>query len=350
MTHVPFRLALAFAALAAFLPVAASGQSSAPQPPLLLRSPSLSQDRIAFRYAGDVWTVSRQGGVAERLTAVGTVAAGPYFSPDGSQIAYTAHLHGGFDVYVVPSSGGISRRITWHPAGSIVAGWSPDGKDVLDRQRPGQPPPFRQTVSRPRRRLRNPRATPAAHGDRRLVLARRPVHRLSAHHQVGRGMEAVPRRPDHPYLDREPEDARPRQGAARKFHRLEPGLGRATPVYFLSDRNGAISLFVYDQSTKEVKEVVHNTGYDLKSFQAGPGGLVYEQFGSIHFVDTASGADHVVSDYHPRRPLAIWPRTSPRSRPKKSRTPRSRPPAHAQSSRRTAKSSPCPLKKATPAT
>ena len=28
-----------------------------------------------------------------------------------------------------------------------------------------------------------------------------------------------------------------------------------------------------------------NKGYDLKSVQGGPGGLVYEQFGSIHFVE-----------------------------------------------------------------
>src|SRR5580692_7115080 len=65
-------------------------QSSAGRP-LLLRFPSLSQDRIAFLYASDVWTVSRQGGEAQRLTSNGAVVAGPYYSPDGSEVAYTAH-------------------------------------------------------------------------------------------------------------------------------------------------------------------------------------------------------------------------------------------------------------------
>src|SRR5277367_6686988 len=129
MTRVLFRLALAFAALAVLLPAPASAQSPSTHPPLLLRNPSLSQDKIAFLYAGDIWTVSRQGGDAERLTAVGSVTAGAFFSPDGSQIAYTAHLNGGRDVYVISSSGAIPRRITWHPAGSRVTGWSPDGKD-----------------------------------------------------------------------------------------------------------------------------------------------------------------------------------------------------------------------------
>src|SRR4051794_9159905 len=111
-------------------PAVAAAETKA-DPPLLLRNPSLSQDRIAFRYADDIWTVARQGGEAQRLTSDGMVEGGPYFSPDGSQIAYTAHLQGNSDVYIIPSSGGVPRRVTWHPAGSIVVGWSRDGKDVL---------------------------------------------------------------------------------------------------------------------------------------------------------------------------------------------------------------------------
>ncbi len=37
-----------------------------------------------------------------------------------------------------------------------------------------------------------------------------------------------------------------------------------------------------------------NNSFDLKSVQAGPGALVYEQFGSIHLVDTATNADQIV--------------------------------------------------------
>jgi len=131
MTRIRSRFGIVALALAVLFPLIASAQTPATQPPLLLRNPSLSQDKIVFRYADDIWTVSRQGGLAERLTAVGAVTDGPYFSPDGSQIAYTARLHGGRDVYVIAASGGIPRRITWHPGGSFVAGWSPDGKSVL---------------------------------------------------------------------------------------------------------------------------------------------------------------------------------------------------------------------------
>ncbi len=131
MNVVRPRLALALLALAILSPILALSQSTTGSSPLLLRSPSLSQDKIAFRYADDIWTVSRQGGEAQRLTSNGKVVAGPFFSPDGSQIAYSAHLNGNVDVYIIPAAGGVPRRITWHPAGSGVVGWTPDGKNVL---------------------------------------------------------------------------------------------------------------------------------------------------------------------------------------------------------------------------
>ena len=110
------RFALVVLALAILFPIGASSQSSgdpaAGQSPLLLRNPSLSKDKIAFLYADDVWTVSRQGGEAERLTSDGKVVAGPLFSPDGAEIAYSAHLNGNVDVYVMPAGGGVPRRIT----------------------------------------------------------------------------------------------------------------------------------------------------------------------------------------------------------------------------------------------
>ena len=49
-------------------PAAARAES-----PLILRSPSVSRDSIAFVFAGDLWLVGREGGDARRLTTgVGT--------------------------------------------------------------------------------------------------------------------------------------------------------------------------------------------------------------------------------------------------------------------------------------
>jgi len=60
-------------------------------------------------------------------------------------------------------------------------------------------------------------------------------------------------------------------------------------IYFLSDRNGYTTLFAYDLGTKKVTEAIRNSALDLKSASAGPGAIVYEQFGVIHLYDLNSG-------------------------------------------------------------
>jgi tricorn protease len=304
MIRVCSRIALALLALALLIPVLVTAQSSsatAPaQPPLLLRYPSLSQDRIAFRYADDIWTVSRQGGEAERLTSDGKVNAGPFYSPDGAWIAYTAHLNGNSDVYIIPASGGVPRRITWHPSGSYVVGWSPDGKDLL----------MMNMASSYRHYLRLFRV----HADGSGIPKPLPLPS---------GYEGS-FSPDGQSLAYEPytrwQDAWKRyvggqttpiwivnlktldlQKVPRENSNDSNPVWVGNSIYFLSDRdstgknNGPVTLYRYDTVKKEVTQVVSNTGYDLKSLQAGPGGLVYEQFGSIHILDTATNADKTVS-------------------------------------------------------
>src|SRR5207245_10310391 len=99
--------------------------------PLLMRQPTLSETRIVFSYAGDLWSVSRDGGDAQRLTAGPGTKSDPHFSPDGKLIAFTAEYDGNVDVFVMPAEGGMPRRLTSHPAPDAAVGWSPDGKRVL---------------------------------------------------------------------------------------------------------------------------------------------------------------------------------------------------------------------------
>ena len=78
-------------------------------------------------------------------------------------------------------------------------------------------------------------------------------------------------------------------------------------VYFLSDRNGPVTVFAYDTKSKQVKQVVKNDGLDIKSASACPGTIAYEQFGSLHLLDLASGHDRklkidVVGDLTEVRP------------------------------------------------
>src|SRR6202035_3685490 len=100
--------------------------------PLLLRHPSLSRTQVVFSYAGYLWIANRDGGEARQLTTGGH-ESDPIFSPEGTQIAFTGAYDGAGDVYVIPVSGGLPRRLTFHPSDEAVIGWSPDGKNVVFR-------------------------------------------------------------------------------------------------------------------------------------------------------------------------------------------------------------------------
>ena len=110
---------------------AAPAKTADSEGPFLLQKPALSQTQIVFVFAGDLWSVPREGGEAERLTSSPGSETNPHFSPDGSEIAFTGEYDGNIDVFVIPAAGGVPRRLTWHPAADIALGWAPDGKRVL---------------------------------------------------------------------------------------------------------------------------------------------------------------------------------------------------------------------------
>ena len=99
----------------------------------LMRMPDIQGDRIVFVYAGDLWTVARAGGTAQRLTTHEGLEVFPKFSPDGNTVAFTGEYDGNTDAYTIPAAGGEPQRLTFHPGNDQVAEWYPDGKSILIR-------------------------------------------------------------------------------------------------------------------------------------------------------------------------------------------------------------------------
>ena len=118
--------AFAFAELAVTRAAALNGP-----PTRLLRTPTVSATHIAFAYANNIWIVERAGGMARRLTSFQGQTSNPRFSPDGKWIAFSGEYAGNTDVYFVPSEGGEPKRLTWHPGGDLVQGWTATGKAVM---------------------------------------------------------------------------------------------------------------------------------------------------------------------------------------------------------------------------
>jgi tricorn protease len=253
-------------------------------PPLLLRFPTVSKTQIVFNYAGDLWIVSRDGGDARKLTSGVGVEILPHFSPDGSMIAFTGEYDGNRDVFVVPAAGGVPRRLTYHPAEERVAGWTPDGKKILFTSWGNSFMHFEDQLY----------TVPVEGGfPTQLPL---PIAEEGSFSPDGTHLAYVP----HPQW----------QPAWKRYHG-----GQTTPIwiadlkdssivkiprdnsndhhpmwvgdtiYFLSDRDGPVSLFAYDTKTNQVSEALHSDGLDFKTATAGPEAIVIEQFGAIKLYD-----------------------------------------------------------------
>jgi tricorn protease len=109
----------ALLALVAFWTTAVCSQET-----LLLRSPSISNDKIAFAYASDIWIAGKDGSHPTRLTVNPDVEFEPVLSPDGKWVAFSGNYDGNVDVYVMSAQGGMPKRLTFHPSQEIVRGWN----------------------------------------------------------------------------------------------------------------------------------------------------------------------------------------------------------------------------------
>ena len=273
------RLVLALCILAAI--------ASAADEPMLLQKPTLSKTHIVFVYAGDLWSVPRNGGDAVRLTSSPGTETDPHFSPDGATIAFTGEYDGNIDVFTVPASGGVPKRLTWHPAADRVAGWTSDGKHVIFASTRLSYSRFAQLFTVPaaggiEEPLPLPTGIEASMSPDGESLAYQPVEpafTMWKHYRGGRTSRIW--------------IARLSDSSVTKVPRTNSNdfcpMWSGERVYFLSDRNGPVTLFYYDTKSKAVREAIPAQGLDLKSASLGPDAIVYEQFGGIYLYDLKSG-------------------------------------------------------------
>lgn len=261
----------------------------------LLRHPSVSRTEIAFAYAGDLWLVSRDGGQARRLTSTPGQEMDPYFSPDGSQIAFSATIAGNTDVYVVSTRGGDAKRLTYHPGPDRVRGWTPEGRRVLFGSgrvsapttyfrlwtiglEGGLPEPL--PMPRAFSGVYSPDGSRVAHEE--FSTAFIPQWHEASYWKNYRGGRT------HPIRVMTLSDHSIEKLPWNNTNDTNP-MWIGSTIYFLSDRNGTVNLFSYRTDTKQVTQITRHEDFDVMNASAGADAIVYEQAGYVHLLEPKSG-------------------------------------------------------------
>ncbi|MGX5174779.1 S41 family peptidase [Aliikangiella sp. IMCC44653] len=92
------------------------------------RFPTLHQDNIIFTAEGDLWLTQPRQALAQRLTTNKALESQPSISFDGKQIAFVANYDGASEVYVMPLSGGVAKRITYENSQVKLHAWTHSGE------------------------------------------------------------------------------------------------------------------------------------------------------------------------------------------------------------------------------
>ncbi len=285
-----FRVIVIVVALAHCAPVAGDEAR-------LLRFPDVSNDRVAFVYAGDIYTTARTGGQAIKLTDHKGLELFPKFSPDGRQVAFTGQYDGDMSVYVVPVDGGVPRRLTYHPGiqrtsdrfgpENLVLGWHPDGERVLFRSRKETNDWWDGRVYLVSLQGGMPEPLPM---DPAGFTSLSPDAGQVAYCPIFRDFRTWKR-----YRGGMAQDVWIFDLNTFENRRITDWIGTDNKpmwyvdrIYFNSDRTGALNLFCYDLNSGETRQVTQFTEYDVRWPSLGQDGIAFENGGWVYVMDLPS--------------------------------------------------------------
>jgi tricorn protease len=250
--------------------------------------PTVSDSEIVFVYANDLWKVSRNGGDAIRMTTNEGEESLPHFSPDEQWIAFTANYDGNTDVYVIPANGGSPQRLTYHPGGDFVQGWTPDGKVLFRSSREARPTRLNQlyTVARTGglpQAIDIPRAAYGEMSPDGKYVAYIPITFWDPEWRNYRGGQAMP-----VWIVNMETKALMRTPQPTAERHLDP-VWFDGKVYYISERDYTSNIWSFDPATQAEQQITHHKKFDAKSLDACGDRIIYEQGGYLHLLDPKTG-------------------------------------------------------------
>jgi tricorn protease len=263
----------------------------------LLRFPATNGSQIVFSYAGQLYTVGVNGGVARRLTAAPGYAIFPRFSADGTQLAFTAQYDGNTEVYLMPADGGEPKRLTYTATlgrddlsdrmgpNNIVMAWKNTANEIAFRSRMRSDNDFIGQLYTVGENAELPKELPVPRGG---FLSFSPDDTKMAYNRIFREFRTWKR-----YRGGMADDVwifDLKTGAIENITQNDaqdiiPMWAPNNRIYFISDRTGRFNLYSYDLASKQTKQLTTFTDFDIKFPSLGQGGIVFEQAGYVWFFD-----------------------------------------------------------------
>ena len=270
-------------------------QSKAENETRLLRFPATNGKEIVFAYGGDLFKVSINGGEADRLTSHVGYEMFPHFSPDGKTIAFTAQYDGNTEVYTIPAEGGEPLRLTYTATNSrddlgdrmgpnnIVMGWTPDGQQIVYRNRISEG--FEGKLYTVAKEGGVSTVIPLPEGG---FCSFSPDGKSLAYNRVMREFRTWKY-----YKGGMADDIWIYDQNKKKVDQITTNVSQdiypmwvGKNIFFLSDRDRTMNLFVYDTVAKATKKVTSFDRYDIKFPTAFQNTIVFENGGYIYKMDT----------------------------------------------------------------
>lgn len=276
------------------------GQLFAQDETRLLRFPAIYGERIVFGYAGDLYTVGAEGGVARKLTNDEGYEMFPRFSPDGKWLAFTGQYDGNTEVYLMSSDGGVPKRLTYTATlgrddvsdrmgpNNIVMAWK-DEKSVVYRSRRIERNDFIGQLFVASVDGGSPEQLPLPRGG---FCSFSPDKKKLAYNRVFREFRTWKR-----YRGGQADDIWIFDFGTKSLTNITNNpaqdiipMWSGNKIYFISDRdeNRRMNLFVYDLTTKETRKLTDFTNFDIKFPSLGNSAIVFENGGYIYKFDLAT--------------------------------------------------------------
>lgn len=252
----------------------------------MLSQPALSARHLAFIYAGDLYVCDLDGRNVRRLTSDEGIERAPAFSPDGSQLAFSAEYDGNVDVFVVPVTGGVPRRLTWHPGPDVVQGFTPDGTRVLfTSPRAVFTTRYTQLFTVPvtggvETALPIPHASRGSYSADGRRIAYNPLNPAHLQWKRYRGGSVATITIYDPMTHATERIAQP----ASRANDVDPQWLDGV-LYFRSDRDGEFNIHRYDPASRQITRLTSHDDFPVLGISAAAGRIAYEQAGYLHLYD-----------------------------------------------------------------